>query len=270
MPLLAIGTLLAFGAGVWNPDLRLGLPVRFPPGPVGPRARAEAPTAHRVYLAAVCGPGGARAGGSILLGQRPLVLHLPAVPRRTLEAAVPYSVQQTLDAGGKTIVWPTAAKSSILAAFFLIAIFVWRPWCMLFCPLGAIFSLCNYVSFAFLRFQPSACHDCELLPRPVQVPRAGRTARERSALHPLPGMHPLPGPFHRHGAPAGRKGGLDAHTSPQRARDSPEARVSPKRKRGTGDALPSLAIHPRLRFGLVFCVLRRGQPRGNSLANASG
>ena len=41
-------------------------------------------------------------------------------------------------------------------------LFTWRPWCTLFCPLGAIFSLCNYVSLVFLRFEPGRCNDCEL------------------------------------------------------------------------------------------------------------
>lgn len=81
-------------------------------------------------------------------------------PAGALEAAVPFSVQQSAVEG--TIVWPTAAKSAILIAFLLSAVFIWRPWCTLFCPLGAIFSLCNYVSLVFLRFQPARCNDCEL------------------------------------------------------------------------------------------------------------
>lgn len=81
-------------------------------------------------------------------------------PAGALEASVPYSIQQSM--AEKTIVWPTITKSAILVVFLLATLFVWRPWCTLFCPLGVIFSLCNYVSLVFLRFQPSSCNDCEL------------------------------------------------------------------------------------------------------------
>ena len=53
-------------------------------------------------------------------------------------------------------------KSVILAVFLLSMLFLRRPWCTLFCPLGAIFGLCNYVSVVFLRFQPNRCNDCDL------------------------------------------------------------------------------------------------------------
>ena len=81
-------------------------------------------------------------------------------PAGALEAAVPYSVQQSI--AQHAIVWPTANKSVILAVFLLSMLFIRRPWCTLFCPLGAIFSLFNYVSVVFLRFQPNRCNDCDL------------------------------------------------------------------------------------------------------------
>jgi len=81
-------------------------------------------------------------------------------PAGALEAAVPYSLQQSMAQGA--IVWPSVNKSVILAVFLLSMLFIRRPWCTLFCPLGAIFSLCNYVSVVFLRFQPNRCNDCEL------------------------------------------------------------------------------------------------------------
>ena len=44
--------------------------------------------------------------------------------------------------------------------------FTWRPWCTLFCPLGAIYGLLNHVSFFFLRFHRERCRsatDCRSL-----------------------------------------------------------------------------------------------------------
>jgi polyferredoxin len=81
-------------------------------------------------------------------------------PAGALEAAVPYSIQQSL--ARHAIVWPTLNKSIILGVFLLATLFVRRPWCTLFCPLGALFGLGNYVSLVFLRFQSSRCSGCEL------------------------------------------------------------------------------------------------------------
>jgi polyferredoxin len=81
-------------------------------------------------------------------------------PAGALEAAVPYSIQQSMVQ--HAILWPTVNKSLILAVFLLSLLFIRRPWCTLLCPLGAVFSLCNYVSVVFLRFQPSRCNDCDL------------------------------------------------------------------------------------------------------------
>ncbi len=82
-------------------------------------------------------------------------------PAGALEAAVPYSIQQSIAL--QAIVWPsTIIKRVILIVFLLSMLFLRRPWCTLFCPLGAIFCLCNSVSVVFLRFQPHRCNDCEL------------------------------------------------------------------------------------------------------------
>jgi len=81
-------------------------------------------------------------------------------PAGALEAALPYTA--SLAAQGKELVWPNAAKAVILVAIVAAAFFTWRPWCTLFCPLGAIYSLFNRVSFFFLRFHPDRCRDCSL------------------------------------------------------------------------------------------------------------
>jgi ferredoxin-type protein NapH len=81
-------------------------------------------------------------------------------PAGALEAAVPYSIQQSI--ANHAVYWPSVNKQVILAVFVLSMLVLRRPWCTLLCPLGAIFGLCNYVSVVFLRFQPHRCNDCEL------------------------------------------------------------------------------------------------------------
>jgi polyferredoxin len=63
---------------------------------------------------------------------------------------------------GKQILWPSSVKTIILTAFVVATLFVWRPWCTLFCPLGAILGLLNRFSIFFLRFHPDRCRDCRL------------------------------------------------------------------------------------------------------------
>ena len=71
---------------------------------------------------------------------------------------MPNVVSQAI--AGMPIVWPNVAKITILIVVVVAMFFVWRPWCTLFCPLGAIYGLLNHVSFLFLRFHPDLCIDC--------------------------------------------------------------------------------------------------------------
>jgi ferredoxin-type protein NapH len=93
-------------------------------------------------------------------GESHLLFICRLCPAGALEAAVPYSIQQSI--AGKTLLWPSATKTVILLAFVLAMLFTWRPWCTIFCPLGAVYSLFNNFSLLFLRFQPKLCNDCEL------------------------------------------------------------------------------------------------------------
>jgi ferredoxin-type protein NapH len=80
-------------------------------------------------------------------------------PAGALEAAVPYAA--SLAIAGQPIIWPSMVKITILVLFVVAMFFTWRPWCTLFCPLGAIYSLSNRASFLFLRFHPQQCKDCD-------------------------------------------------------------------------------------------------------------
>ena len=80
-------------------------------------------------------------------------------PAGALEAAVPNIAK--LAAAGQTIVWPSIAKITI-TVLVVAAMFVKRrPWCRVFCPLGAIFGLFNRISAFFLRFDAEKCNSCE-------------------------------------------------------------------------------------------------------------
>jgi ferredoxin-type protein NapH len=79
-------------------------------------------------------------------------------PAGALEGAVPNMVNQAI--AGQPIVWPTGLKTAILVMVVIAMFFTWRPWCNLFCPLGAIYSLFNHISVLFLRFHRDRCIDC--------------------------------------------------------------------------------------------------------------
>jgi polyferredoxin len=53
-------------------------------------------------------------------------------------------------------------KTSILAGFIAGSLFVHRPWCRIFCPLGGFLALFNRVSLFHLRFQAQDCVECNL------------------------------------------------------------------------------------------------------------
>ena len=80
-------------------------------------------------------------------------------PAGALEAAVPNTVRTAIE--GEETAWPSTTKTVILVVFLVAMFFTWRPWCTLFCPLGAIYGILNKVSFFFVRFHPAECNDCD-------------------------------------------------------------------------------------------------------------
>ncbi len=80
-------------------------------------------------------------------------------PAGALEGAVPQMISQA--AAGETVLWPNTGKIIIVLLLLAAMFFTYRPWCTLFCPLGAIYGLFNRVSAFFLRFEPSACTSCK-------------------------------------------------------------------------------------------------------------
>lgn len=163
LPLLALGTLLIVGAVFGSlvcgwacpfgllQDLmaRIGLPKFEPPAWIG----------HLRYAVLV---------GLVLLipyfyGEEHALFFCRVCPAGALEAALPNTVRTALGSGA--IAWPSTLKSVILVTFLASALVMWRPWCTMFCPLGAIFTLFNRSSVFFLRYHPDRCGDCGLCRR---------------------------------------------------------------------------------------------------------
>jgi polyferredoxin len=79
-------------------------------------------------------------------------------PAGALEGAVPNAIKS---AGTETgLVLPSLQKMIILGGILLAMFFTLRPWCTVFCPLGAIFSLFNKASILTLRFSRQGCREC--------------------------------------------------------------------------------------------------------------
>ena len=96
----------------------------------------------------------------LLLRRQALVLHLPPLPGGSGRGVGAHQ-RSAVDRHARNRL-ADEHQAAILIVFVIASILTWRPWCTLFCPLGAIFSVCNYVSLMFLRFQPSRCNDCDL------------------------------------------------------------------------------------------------------------
>jgi NAD-dependent dihydropyrimidine dehydrogenase PreA subunit len=80
-------------------------------------------------------------------------------PAGALEAGLPYSIQSVMAGKGWLM---SGLKTSILIAFFATALFIQRPWCRIFCPLGGLLALFNRFSLFHLRFNPQECVECNL------------------------------------------------------------------------------------------------------------
>ena len=112
---------------------------------------------HPLFICRVCPAGAVEAAVPYVVSQAmegPVSADIAGEPDASSEA------QSATSGADEGIHWPSALKIAILV-LFLIAIFVrFRPWCTLFCPLGAVLSLFNRVSVFFLKFHPDRCTHC--------------------------------------------------------------------------------------------------------------
>ena len=95
-----------------------------------------------------------------LFGEGHLLFICRLCPAGALEGGLPNVAAMAV--AGQQVVWPNALKIAILVLPLTAMFFTWRPWCTLFCPLGAIYGLFNRVSAVFLRFHPERCNECGL------------------------------------------------------------------------------------------------------------
>jgi ferredoxin-type protein NapH len=150
IPFLAIGTLLAvgvlFGTLVCGWACPFGFLQDLAAKVPTPKLRLPSWMGYCRYVVLV----GLVLAVPYFLGEKHPLFFCSVCPAGALEGAVP------------RLMWPGLVKTAILALFVVAVFFAWRPWCTLFCPLGAIFSLCNRVSFLFVRFRPDRCNDCDL------------------------------------------------------------------------------------------------------------
>lgn len=79
-------------------------------------------------------------------------------PAGALEGGVGQTVKGWITGGPASPV--SLTKWVILGAFLAAAVFIYRPWCTLLCPLGAVLGLFNRASIVFLRVDDKKCHAC--------------------------------------------------------------------------------------------------------------
>ena len=82
-------------------------------------------------------------------------------PIGTLEATVPRMVRETEKSWGQKI-RENGLKLGITAFFLVLMVFVSRPFCRMFCPLGATYALLSKVSVSGMKFDQSKCGGCGL------------------------------------------------------------------------------------------------------------
>ena len=159
-PFLAVGMLLAVGAVFGTFVCGWACPFGFLQD-----LAAKIPT-RKFHVPAILGwTRYAVLGGLVLAipyfyGEAHALFFCRVCPAGAVEGSVPFVASQAI--AHKAIIWPGPTKLAILATFVVAIVFTYRPWCAIFCPLGAIFSLCNRVSFLFVRFRAERCSDCDL------------------------------------------------------------------------------------------------------------
>lgn len=158
MPYLAIGTLVVAGALVGSffcgwacpfglmQDLAARVPV--------PKWDPPYWFTHFRYVVL----GGLVLAVPWLFGENHPLFFCRACPAGAIEASVPAMVAQVI--AGEALVWPNAVKLGVTLAVLIGMFFIRRPWCLILCPLGAIFGMFNRFSLFSVRFYPQRCLEC--------------------------------------------------------------------------------------------------------------
>ena len=102
----------------------------------------------------------------------PLVIHEPGFckyicPAGTLEAGIPLVIMDDIIRDKVGLLFFT--KAAVLAATIGLCIFCYRAFCRFICPLGAIYSFFNPVSFFGVKTDKDKCTNCGLCARKCEM-----------------------------------------------------------------------------------------------------
>ena len=92
----------------------------------------------------------------LMLGDKHWAFFCSVCPAGAIEGALGQSIYRG------QLFMPNAIKLTVTIGVVGLALFTYRPWCRVLCPLGGIFALFNRSSLLFLRFHGSECTECNL------------------------------------------------------------------------------------------------------------
>ena len=202
-PFLAVGTLLIVGFAVRQSGMRLGLPVRIPPGPCCADSHAQAAAAGLAGPDALRGSRRPGVSRSLLLRRGEPVVHLPGLSggrlggRRSLQ-------RPAIDRPARDHLADREQIGHLGGVFALHALHP-APLVYALLPAGRDLRSVQLRVGGVLAVSTEPLQRLRSVPRPVQIPRTVGTAGERPPLHSLFRVRGLPGSFHRHGFPAEEK-----------------------------------------------------------------
>lgn len=157
-PFAAVGTLVLVGATLGTAVCGWACPFGFMQDMAAkiptPRFRIPAWAGYARYLVLI---------GLVILvpylwGEGHRLFFCRVCPAGALEGGLPNTVQMAR--AGEGLVLPNTLKLAVLIGVLVAMLFTVRPWCRVFCPLGAIFAVFNRASVLVLRFRSDACKDC--------------------------------------------------------------------------------------------------------------
>jgi ferredoxin-type protein NapH len=92
----------------------------------------------------------------ILWGAEHWLFFCNLCPAGALEGALGQSIYR-----GRLFI-PNSIKLTVTGLVLVLALFTYRPWCHVLCPLGAVFASFNRISLLYLRYNAPRCSECNL------------------------------------------------------------------------------------------------------------
>lgn len=167
VPFIALGTLLVVGGLFGAFICGWACPFGFLQDIIGriPTRKFKLPawTGHFRYVVLVVGV----LAVPYLFGEGHPLFICRVCPAGAITASLPSALEQAF--AGEVVTWPNAIKIGVVIFVAVALLATHRPWCTLFCPLGAVLGLLNRVSAFFLRFNAERCNSCELCHRQCPI-----------------------------------------------------------------------------------------------------